>query len=234
VAAPRTWRRRHVVGYNMTIHRIAALSVIASIVVMMSAPAAAAVPTLTVTPSAGPGGTVVTVSGAAFCPPPCSTVEVDVGGIPASRQVAVVGAGRFHLTFAIRNSATGGVNAIYAEQRDASGSIRSASTTFRVTPSTRPKRTISARVTTTPSPGASTAGPQASSSTSPRPDTTQGSPSTPAASPAATTGVSSPPSPTAVGQGHRATSSPWWWLAAVLVVPALGYLGYAQRRRRSA
>jgi hypothetical protein len=239
VAASRTGRRRQHVGYNMTIRRFAVLSLIAPVLAMMSAPASAAAPYLTVTPTAGPGGTVVTVAGAGFCPPPCSGVEVDFGGIPVGRQVRVNGAGRFSLTFAIRATAAGGPNAIYADQRDASGTDRTASTTFRITPSTRTTKTI-ARPVTTPARRAST-------STSPRPRTSGSSPAastppvpvsgTPPDTSASTAAPTATGTSTGAEQGVRAsqdsTLSPWWWVAAVVAIAALGSLGYALWRRRT-
>src|SRR4051812_8359108 len=78
-------------------------------------------PWLTVTPTAGPAGTVVAVTGAGFCPPPCSAVRVEFGGRPVDNSVLVSRRGRFHATFTAPLTATGGVNAVYAEQIGSGG-----------------------------------------------------------------------------------------------------------------
>jgi hypothetical protein len=192
----------------------------------------AAAPQLTVTPVAGPPGATVTVTGTGFCAAPCLPVDVSFGGQTVRSGVSVGANGHFRTAFTVPASALGGVNNVFAEQRDTSGTDRQASTTFRVTPSTpvngsSPRRTSPTPHQTTTSPIRPSQHPSTSHTSLPA----SSSSATPSSSAATTSSATTTPAGAHSGGGGF---SPWWWIPIGLAIgaPVAGLILW--RRRRAA
>lgn len=191
---------------------------------------ASTAPQLTVSPTQGPPATEVTAVGTGFCPAPCSAVDVYFGGALVRSDVIVGAGGRFRTTFTVPATALGGVNTVYATQRDHTGTDSQASTTFRITPSTPVGGNTSRAPHSTPTTTSPRSSPTTPRSSSSRHRTRTAAPTTTPPS------TSTPPAPTsttspAAEMDDSSGVCAWWWLVIGLGAATIagGMLAWLRR-----
>ncbi len=207
-------------------------------------PAGAAGPSISLSPSSGPPGTSVTVSGTGFCTAGCSAVSVDVNGDPISQGVTVSSSGTFQVTVAMSGGTGSGSLPVLASQQAGASPPQTmqALTYFALTPNLpspgQTSPTFAPPVTTIVPPIGT---PSASSTTTTVPKTTTTGPKNGAPGPAGGNGSSTTEptthSSTGSADAHDPGSSAQGWsslslaLVALVAAAVLGIGGFVAYRR---
>jgi hypothetical protein len=195
-------------------------------------PAQAAAPQLSITPTAGPPGTRVTVTGTGFCPAPCTPASIDFGGDTVEQAVNVTATGTFRVAFTVPTGTPGGTNTVYAEQNDSASHLRQASTHFAITPSVPAPNTSVAKSSTRPvspvtsNPTTSKSLPRTSTPTTATPMRTTARSATPTAAPRTAS------TPATRAASHDSGGRSAWWIAAAAALIAAMTGGTVWWRRR--
>ena len=185
--------------------------------------AVAATTRLTVTPPAGSPGTVVTVHGTGFCPPPCSPVNLLISGRPMGEGHDASSAGSFTAKLLLPGGQVGGDLEIVATQTTPTGAERRASALFTYSPSkgeqTERDAEDKSRLTELVNPSAPTASPRGKPLSDFVGKATKKAAATHSATPESTSGPSVRPA--AQTEDARSWSWAWWLAAAGLLAIAL-------------
>ncbi|MBV9292428.1 MAG: hypothetical protein JO222_08255 [Frankiales bacterium] len=203
-----------------------------------SAIAAEQAPGVRLQPGYGPAGSYVRLQGAHFCTHPCSDVSVVADGLQIASGIVVSRHGKFDTSVQIPGSAQPSTLRVVAQQKDATGVMRSAETTFNVVPEVAgPSVSLPPGNQQAPV-GSGAAEPPVSSPTAARPTRTRVKTAAPSGAPSPTTraaATSAAPEPAAAAERSRSTSgSSGWWIAGVTAAAVLlaGAAAVAVRLRR--
>ena len=178
-------------------------------------------PHIAVSPTAGPPGTSVTVTGSGFCASGCSAVTIEFNGVPAQSNVAVSASGSFAVSITVTSGA--GTVDVLAFQTKASETIQ-ALAYFQNTPSTPvTPHPVSHPVTAAPSHPTKRGAPASPTTTTP-PSTGNGSAQSPATAVASASHSDGGPSALVLALAS---------LGGALVLGAGGFAARQYTRRRT-
>jgi hypothetical protein len=193
------------------------LASVATMVVAAPAAGSALAPRISIDPASGPPGSTVTVTGQDFCAADaCSSVQIQIYGVPVTTDIAVTASGTFTAQAKIPGGPSGGEIGVIAIQEIADGSESRAFAQFQV-------------VIANPSPPITPPGPAPSAPSAPPETGTTSTPSATSDGP----GSTSPQAGSQPDGGDGDGAGAWAWLAALVGLAAAGTVAVFLIRRRS-